>query len=192
MHAIPPPVTQAAIDPGVVAVRFLLKLVDVIALKIQGAITSGRLNRSERGLLSFCLVVLDQGSDIHIRNAVAVSETEAVAIEIVTHPAEATSRLAEIACIHQRNLPWFTLSMVHLHMVVDVHVERDIAGMEKIVGEVLLDQIAHVAAADDELVDAKVAINLEYVPKNRFATYLHHRLRLKVGFLAEASAKSTG
>ncbi len=42
---------------------------------------------------------------------------------------------------------------MHLHVIVAVHVEGDITGVKKIIGEVLLDQIALVAAADDELVD---------------------------------------
>ena len=47
------------------------------------------------------------------------------------------------------------LLLVHFHLVVG-HVEGDIGHVQEVVGEVFLDHIALVAAANDEVVDAMV------------------------------------
>ena len=64
---------------------------------------------------------------------------------------------------------------MNLHAAV-IHVKSDITGVQEVVGEVFLDHIALVTAADDEVGDAVMAVNLEYVPEDRLTTDLHHRL----------------
>jgi hypothetical protein len=54
--------------------------------------------------------------------------------------------------------------------------------MQEVVGEVLLDDVTLVAAANDELVDPEVAVELEDVPKNWLATHFHHRFGFEAGF----------
>ena len=92
--------------------------------------------------------------------------------------------MACITGIHQRYLPGFTLALVDLHVIVNIHVEGDIAGMQEVIGEIFLDQIALIATADDEFIDAEVAVDLEDVPEDRLAAYLHHRFGLELGFFA--------
>ena len=77
------------------------------------------------------------------------------------------------------------------HLVV-VHVEGDVGGVEEVVGEVLLDDVALVSAADDEVVDAVLGVDLEDVPEDGAAADLDHGLGADRGFFAEASAEAAG
>jgi hypothetical protein len=67
--------------------------------------------------------------------------------------------------------------------------------MQEVVGEIFLDDVALVAAADDEVIDAMLGIDLQDVPENRPAAYLDHRLgpdnRLFRKARAEAAARTT-
>ena len=181
---------EAPIDPGVIAIGLLLKPGHSASFEMNCAIAPGRLNRRQGGLAALLAVMGNQGGHVHIRHPIAIGETEAAAIQIGAHTRQATTCLALIPRIHQRHLPGFALALVHLHVVIDVHMERDITGVQEIIGEILLDQIALITAADNKLVNAKMAINFENVPENRLASYLHHRLWLEVGFFAEAGTES--
>jgi len=80
---------------------------------------------------------------------------------------------------------------VHLH-VVEVHVESHIGRVQKIVGEIFLDDVALVTAADHEIVDAVMAVGLEDVPEDGLAAHLHHGLGPQVRFFCQAGAEATG
>ena len=73
---------------------------------------------------------------------------------------------------------------MHGHLVV-VHVEGDVGGVQEVVGEVLLDDVALVAAADDEVVDAVLRVDLEDVPEDGAAADLDHRLGAEARSLHE-------
>src|ERR1700761_464909 len=78
-----------------------------------------------------------------------------------------------------------------LHAVL-FHVEGDIGGVEEVVGEVLLDEVALVAAADDEVVDAVMGVDFEDVPQDRPAADFDHGLGTHHGLFAEPRAHSAG
>ena len=80
---------------------------------------------------------------------------------------------------------------VDLH-AVGAQVEGDVGQVQEVVGEVFLDHVALVAAADDEVVDAVGGVELHDVPEDRLAADLDHGLGLEVGFLGEARAETTG
>ena len=52
---------------------------------------------------------------------------------------------------------------MHLHLIGS-HVKGDIAIVQKIIGEILLDHIALVATANHKLVDAMVGIDFHNMP----------------------------
>ena len=58
--------------------------------------------------------------------------------------------------------------------------------MHKIISEILLYYVTLVPAANDEIVDAVVTIDLEDVPEDWLSTNLHHRLGTQVGFFRQA------
>jgi hypothetical protein len=61
-----------------------------------------------------------------------------------------------------------------------------------VVGNIFFNLIVLVAAASDECVDAKMAINFEDMLWDRFATNLHHRFGLEMGFFTQACTKTAG
>src|SRR6185436_20751898 len=83
----------------------------------------------------------------------------------------------------------FGAVLMHFHPV-GRHVERYVRHVQKIVREILLDHVALVAGAHDELVDAVAREDLHDVPQDRVAADLDHRLGPQMRFLADASAES--
>ena len=82
-------------------------------------------------------------------------------------------------------------------MVVDDHlvlaagkIKRNIAGMQEVIREPLLDHVLLVARADDKVVKAVVGIFLHDMPEDRHSTDLYHRFRAKLGFLGYTGAKT--
>ena len=63
--------------------------------------------------------------------------------------------------------------------------------MEKIIGKILLNDIAFVATANNKIVDAMVGLDLHDVPKNWLTTHLHHGLWLNCGFFTQTSTQTT-
>ena len=64
--------------------------------------------------------------------------------------------------------------------------------MEEVVGEVFLDDVALVSAADDEVVDAVLGVELEDVPEDGSAADFDHGLGAEGGFFTEACAEAAG
>ena len=60
--------------------------------------------------------------------------------------------------------------------------------MEIVVCEIFLDDIAHIPAADDKIVDAVVGVILHDMPQNGLFADFKHRLRGKVAFFAYPGA----
>lgn len=54
--------------------------------------------------------------------------------------------------------------------------------MEEIVREILFDDVAFVATADNKVIHAVVRVHLHDVPEDRTAADLDHRLGLEVSF----------
>src|SRR5262249_31719729 len=70
--------------------------------------------------------------------------------------------------------------------------ERDVRHVQRVVGEILLDEIALVAEADDEVVEAVGGVDLHDVPQDRPAADLDHRLRTEMRLFADARAHAAG
>ncbi len=134
----------------------------------------------------------NQCTDVDVANPVAVGETEGlILIDVISHPLEPPAGHGAFAGIHQGDAPRLGLVLVHFHLIRG-HVEGDIRHVQEVVGKVFLDQIALVAAADDELIHTMGGIELHDVPEDRLATDLDHGLGLEVGFLGDAGTEATG
>ena len=68
----------------------------------------------------------------------------------------------------------------------------DVGHVQEIIGEIFLDDITLVAAADHEIVDAMRRIDLHDVPENGLAADLDHRLRPEIALLGNASPEPSG
>src|SRR6185369_13027250 len=60
--------------------------------------------------------------------------------------------------------------------------------MQKIISEILLDDVAFISAADHEIIDTVCGIDLHDVPQNRFPADFDHWLRMGVRFFADTGA----
>lgn len=72
------------------------------------------------------------------------------------------------------------------------HVEGNVRGMKEVVGKELLDDIAFIAAADNEIVDTVLGIDFKDVPKDRSTADLNHRLRPQTSLFTNTCAETTG
>jgi hypothetical protein len=77
---------------------------------------------------------------------------------------------------------------MNLHPIMG-HVKSYVRHREKIVGEVLFDDIPLVSAANNEIVDAVGRINLHHVPKDWLAAELYHGLGLKMRLFRNTSSQ---
>ncbi len=64
--------------------------------------------------------------------------------------------------------------------------------MQKVIGEILFDDIALVAQADDEIVDAMGCVHLHDVPQDGAPADLNHGLGPQVRLFRNAGAQTTG
>ena len=80
---------------------------------------------------------------------------------------------------------------MHLHRLL-AEVEGHIRVVHEVVGEVLLDHVALVAQADDEVVKAVMTVVLHDVPQNGVLADLGHRLGLHLGLFRQARAQPAG
>ena len=181
------------VGPGAIAVGFLVEGGDPGAIVTQGegAEAAGRLHGREGGADTLPAVERDCLGDVQVAHAVAVGEAEALRADIVANPLDAAAGHRLLAGVHQGHAPGLGDGVVHLHTVV-AHVEGDIGGVQEVVGEEVLDRIALVAQADDEVLNTVGRVLLHDVPENRLATDLDHRLGLEVRFLADAGAQAAG
>ena len=102
------------------------------------------------------LVERDGLSDVDVRDSIAISHAEGFAwIQVLRYLAQTPTGTCRVAGIDQCHPPGLGNRIVHLHLV-GRHVKRDIRRVQKVVREELLDHIAFVPAADDEVVNAEL------------------------------------
>ena len=80
---------------------------------------------------------------------------------------------------------------MHFDCIVG-QVDRDVGGVQEVVGEELLDQVALVSQAQDEFIDTMAGIHLHDVPEDGPAADLDHRLGAHGAFLADPGAQAAG
>src|SRR5215471_6714401 len=181
---------EAAVDPCPVSMWLLDEALHHVSLNVEHAEPPRRLNRGNSGEPARPGVKTDEFPNIDVADAVAIGHAE-VRINVTSHPLEPAPRHGVLARIHQRHAPWFDMLLMNLHCVV-LHVEGNVRHVQEVVGEVLLDHVALVAAADNEFVYAGRRVALHDVPEDRLAANLHHRLGANHGFLADAGTKTSG
>jgi len=181
---------EAAIDPATFIMRLFAKGEDLGVLETECAEASHGLDAGHGDALTMSFVEGDRGGDVDVGNTIAIGHTERlVAFHKLRDLSETPTRSGLLASVDESHPPWFGHGVVDRHRVLG-HVEGDVGGVKKIIGEVLLDDVALVAAADDEIVDAVRGVELENVPENRQAADLNHRLWAKRGFFADSGTET--
>ena len=183
---------EAAVDPAAFAGGFFLEGVDLGVLEAEGSEAGYGLDAGEGGELAVGAVEGDGGGDVDVGYAVAVGHAEGFGgVEVLRDAAEAASGAGGFSGVDEGDAPGFGDGLVDGHLVV-VHVEGDVGGVEEVVGEELLDDVALVSAADDEVVDAVLGVDLEDVPEDGPATDLDHRLGAEGCLFGDAGAETAG
>ena len=130
----------------------------------ESAEAPGRLHRSERAQGLIPMVKIDARGNIDITDAIAIGHAKGFVVEIVADPPESAARHAAFARVHEGHPPRLGKALVDFHGVVQ-HVEGDIRHVQEIIGEVFLDEVALVSAADDEVIHAMRGILFHDVPE---------------------------
>src|ERR1019366_7793783 len=108
----------------------------------------------------------DFAGDIDVGNTIAIGKAKAPFILYVGRDAlEAAAGQGGIPGIDYGDPPRLGVPFANVHCVVG-DVEGNIRHVQEVVREVLLDDIALVAAADDKLVHAMSGIEFHDVPEN--------------------------
>ena len=125
----------------------------MVLLGPQGAKSPGGLYRRHRGQAAMRPVKCDKRRDVNIPHAIAIGKTEFIGADVLPHPSQPSSRLRLVTGINQRHAPWLGIVLMNLHPVV-LHVKRHVRHVQKIIGEIFLDDIPLVAETDHKIVDA--------------------------------------
>src|SRR5579885_1557819 len=180
----------AAVDEAAVAARLLDEGGDRVAVAFQRAVAPRRAHRGDGGELAVAEVEVDRRADVEIADAVAVSEAEGlIVLDVVGDALETPAGLRALAGVDQRHAPGLGLALMDDDAVVR-HVEGDVRHVQEVVGEIFLDDVALVAAADHEVVGAVRRIDLHDVPKDRLAADLDHGLGPQVAFFRNAGSQA--
>ena len=100
---------------------------------------------------------------------------------------ETTTGHDVFARIHQHHLPGLALIVVDLHLI-GPHVKGDIRYVQKVIGEIFLDDISLVSQANDEIVDTVRRIDFKDMPQNGLSTDLNHGFWSEMRFFTDTSA----
>ena len=130
------------------------------------------------------------GCDIHVAYAVAVGHAEfGFTLKILGDPLEAPAGAGVIARVDKGHAPRLRDALMHLHAVL-IHVESDVGHVEEVVGEILLDEVALVPAANDKVVDPVLRVDFKDVPEDRSAADFDHGFGANSRFFAEPRAQA--
>ena len=121
--------------------------------------------------------------DIDIAHTVAIGHAKYFfMLNMLGHAFQASACHGFFARVYKCHAPRFRLLLVHFHFVVR-HVKSHIGHMQEIVGEIFLDDVAAVTAANDKVVHAVRGIHFHDVPQNGAPTNFNHWLWFEMGFL---------
>src|SRR5260221_1229270 len=179
---------EAAIDEAAVAARLFLKAGDAVALKIDGAEPARRLCCRHGRKSSLAAVESDAFGDVDIAYAVAVGQAEILVVtQIGQDLLDAAADHGAFAGIDQGDRPGFSILAQNVHLVF-AQVESDVGLVQEVVREILLDHIALVAEADDEIVDAVAGVDFHDMPQDRLAADLDHRFGTRIGLFGKTGS----
>jgi len=181
---------KTTIDPVPVGLRLLAKCCNHIAAPFEHSESLAGLYGGERRQFPMTFVESHQRRNIHVAYAVSISHAEIFTPnEVRRNALQAPAGHCVFTRIHQGYLPWFGALSVHFHPIFS-HMECDVGGMEEVIREEFLDQIAFVSKADYEVVDTVLAIYLEDVPEYGPAPDFDHRFRPHRGLFADSRSKA--
>ena len=126
-------------------------------------------------------VELNQLTDIHVADAIAVGHHERLIANIRLDALDAAARHGIQAGIYHRNLPRLAMLLMNDHIILSIcKIKGNITVMQEIVCKPILDDMLLVSRTNHKLVKAKIGVFLHDVPQNRLPTNFHHGLWFKL------------
>ena len=156
----------ARVDRGAVCGLLLPEGADGIVLAdVQYALLLGLVHRGEGGDPAVGAVEIQQFTDVHVAHAVAVGEHEGLVPDVFLHPLDAPAGHGMEAGVDHGDAPGLTALRQHSELLFAAgKIELHIALAEKVVCEPLLDDVLFIPGADDEIVEAVMAVFLHDMP----------------------------
>src|SRR5579885_263363 len=141
---------EAAVDQSPIAARLLDEGGYRVSLTLDGAVASRRPYCGDRRQSAVAKMKFDLRADIEIAQAVAIGEAECFfVLDVVGYAAEPAAGQRVLAGVDQRHPPGLRLLLVHNRAVVR-KIERHVGHVQEVVGEIFLDDVALITAADHE------------------------------------------
>jgi hypothetical protein len=155
---------KTTVDQAALGRRLFLERDYLAALGNDAAKTRRGPNAGHRGFAAVIGMEGEFRADIDVGQTIPVGHAKWFAgIQEFANLQKPPAGHGFLAGIHQSHFPGFTAAVVILDPVRR-HVECDVRLMQEIIREVLLDHVALVAEADDELADAEGGIQFHDVP----------------------------
>ncbi len=146
-----------------------------------------RSDSRHRGETTLVSMKANQLVEVDVRDTIAISHHERLTVEVLAHPLQSPCRLRGHAGVHERDSPLVADALQWLDGVVG-EVDGDVGSHVERFGEVLLDVLALVSEADDELLMPEVGEVTHDVPQDRPVADLDHRFGPDIGLLADTTA----
>src|SRR5579871_1286361 len=150
---------------------------------------SGHHSRN-RGDLAVAPMEGQQRLQIHVADAIAIGQQECAIIDIFLNTLDPAAGHGRLACIHQGDAKvLLRMIVVVFNMGAAPEADGKVAVHRLVVQEVVLNHIAAIAKAKNELLETGMGVDLHDVPENRTPSYLNHRLWPELGLFPQAGAK---
>ena len=161
------------------------------AREVERAEAAGLLHRGDGGEAPLLAVEADGVGDVEVGDAVAVGQAEGLVADVVADPPQPAAGHGLEPGVGEGDAPRLGGDAVDLDGV-GREVDRQVVGAVEELEEVFLDEVALVAAADHEVVQAMRRIDLHDVPEHRHRADFHQRLGDDSGLLAQARSVAAG
>ena len=183
---------EPAVDPVGLGFGLLAEVGDGVAVEVQYAEPSGGVDGGDGGEPAVALVELDQFLDINVGYAVAVGQEEGLVAYVLSYAFYPSAGHGLETGVDDGDLPLLGGGVVDYGFFVVGEVEGDVAAVEEVVGEVLLDHVLFVPGADDEFGNALLVEYLHHVPEYGVVADLDHRFGLEVTLFGDAGSEAAG
>ena len=183
---------ETTVDLPAVTGRLLFETLNAVPIQDSRTVSPWRRHRGQCRLEAVAAVEFDQCADVDVRNAVAIGHAEGLVAQQMTDALQTATGHRLGACVHQGHAPGRNLLFSVEGNPVFSEIHRHIRTVQHEVREIFFDEIALVAEADDELVEAVVAVEHHDVPEDWLPADLDHRLGTKVRFLGDSRPQAAG
>ena len=123
--------------------------------------------------------------DVDIAYSVPVGEAEGFVAYVGFYAFDASTGQGVQSGVHHGYSPGFCVVAMNFCSTF-CQVYSHVAVVRVIVGEILFDNILLVSTADNEIIDAVMAVHFHDMPDDGFSAYFHHWFGNQVGSFAES------